>query len=74
MLWGRAGSDFASLELRYQDGRRVPLARKHGYFLHIVRGPGRVRGHRPALVVGRGAGGRVLRRQLLLSFAWAPGP
>lgn len=74
LLWGRAGSDFASLELRYQDGRRVPLARKHGYFLLVVRGPERVRGHRPALLVGRGANGRVLRRQLLLPFAWAPGP
>lgn len=74
LLWGRAGSDFAPLELRYQDGRRVPLARKHGYLLHVVRGPERVRGHRPALLIGRGANGRVLRRQLLLPFAWAPGP
>ena len=74
LLWGRAGSDFVSLALRYQDGRRVPLARKHGYFLHVVRGPERVRGHRPALLVGRGANGRVLRRQLLLPFTWAPGP
>jgi hypothetical protein len=72
LLWGRIGSDVGSLELRYQDGRRVPLARSDGYFLHVVRGPERVRGHRPALLVGRGPSGRVLRKELLLMFAWAP--
>jgi hypothetical protein len=69
VLWGRAGPSFASLQLRYQDGRRVPLARRNGFFLHVVRGPQRVRGHRPPLLLGVGADGRPLR--MLLRFAWA---
>jgi len=71
VLWGRAGPRLASLELRYQDGRRVRLARRHGFFLHVVRGDDRVRGHRPALLVGRDANGRTRQKKFLQTFAWA---
>lgn len=74
VLWGRAGPRYSALELRYQDGRRVALERRRGFFLHVVRDGDRARGHRPALLVGRDASGRVRQKELLLTFAWAPQP
>lgn len=71
VLWGRAGSTFPSLQLRYQGGRRAPISRRGDFFLHVVRGPERVSGHRPASLVAVGPSGRVLRKELLLAFAWA---
>jgi hypothetical protein len=71
ILWGQAGSRFASLELRLQDGRRQSLAIRKGFFLYVVPGVERVRGRRPAVLIGRAPGGRALRKELLLSFAWA---
>jgi hypothetical protein len=71
LLWGRVGQGYPRLGLRFQDGRRLRLPRTGSYFLYVVRGRDRVRGHRPASVVARGASGRVLRKELLLTFTWA---
>jgi hypothetical protein len=72
VLWGRAGPRFASLALRLQGGRSQPLARRQGFFLYVIPDDERVRGRRPAVLTGRSPGGRALRRELLLTFAWAP--
>jgi hypothetical protein len=73
VLWRRAGPRFASLELRFQDGERRALARAgRGFFLYVVPGAHRVRGRRPAVLTGRARGGKRLRKELLLTFAWAP--
>jgi hypothetical protein len=71
VLWGRVGRDYARLGLRFQDGRRLRLTRTSSYFLYVVRGRERARGHRPASVVARDASGKVVRKTLLLTFTWA---
>jgi hypothetical protein len=37
----------------------------------VVPGTERVRGRRPAVLTGRARDGRALRKEVLLSFAWA---
>jgi hypothetical protein len=71
VLWGHVGSDFASLELRFQDSRRLSLQERRGLFLYVVPRSERARGHRPAILLGRDRRGKVLRKQLLLTYVWA---
>jgi len=71
VVWGRIGSDYPRLGLRFQDGRRRQLARTGSYYLYVVSGRDRARGHRPASVVARDASGRIVKKELLLTFTWA---
>jgi hypothetical protein len=71
VLWGHVGSDFANVELRFQDGRRLRLHKRRGLFLYVVPRSKRARGHRPAILLGRDRRGKVLRKELLLTYVWA---
>lgn len=71
VLWGRVGSNFSTLELRFQDGRHLRLQKRRGLFLYVVPRSERARGHRPAILLGRDRRGRVRRKELLLTYVWA---
>lgn len=70
VLWGRVGSDYRRLDLRFQDGRTRRLQLRRGFFLYVVPRGERQPGRRPALLLGRGS--QVRRKELLIPFLWAP--
>jgi hypothetical protein len=65
LLWGHAGSDVASLDVRFQDGTTTRLPRTDSVFFHVFPKQRWVVGHRPAWLVARGRDGRALRVRLI---------
>ncbi|MDX6439556.1 MAG: hypothetical protein QOF45_2139 [Gaiellaceae bacterium] len=70
LLVGPVGSDIASLELRYQDGRRADVSLHDGWVLYEVEPRDYVTGRRPTVLLGRDANGREVAS---LRLPW-PGP
>lgn len=65
LLWGHAGADVASLEVRFQDGTMTRLPLTDGVFLHVFPKQRWSAGHRPAWLVARGDDGSTLRERLV---------
>jgi hypothetical protein len=58
LLVGPAGSDIATLELRYQDGRVTPIPVNDGWALYEIARSDYAAGRRPEILVGRDTTGR----------------
>jgi hypothetical protein len=71
LLWGHAGSDVASLKVRFQDGTATRLTLTDGVFFHVFPKQRWVVGHRPAWLIARGSDGRVLRIRLITNSRFA---
>ncbi len=71
LLWGHAGSDVASLTVRFQDGTATRLPRTDGVFFHVFPKQRWIVGHRPAWLVARGSDGHVLRVRLITNSKFA---
>lgn len=65
LLVGPVGSDIASLELRYEDGRVAPVTLTDGWALYEVDRADYAQGRRPEVLVGRDASGRAVASQRL---------
>jgi hypothetical protein len=65
LLWGSVGRLISSLELRFEDGTKIPISLHHGWALYQVNPRNFVRGHRPVELVGRNRSGRVIDRRHL---------
>jgi hypothetical protein len=60
LLVGPVGSDIASLQLRYEDGRVVAVPLHEGWALYEVERADYAEGRRPEVLVGRDAAGRAV--------------
>ena len=60
LLWGSVGRLISSLELRFEDGTKIPIPLHHGWALYQVNPRNFVRGHRPIALIGRNRSGRVV--------------
>lgn len=65
LIWGHAGSDVASLRVRFQDGTMARLPLTDGVFFHVFPKQRWRAGHRPAMLIGREKPGRTVRVRLI---------
>jgi hypothetical protein len=65
LLVGPVGSDVASLELRYEDGRVAPVPLNEGWALFEVEPGDYVQGRRPETLIGRDASGQEVATERL---------
>lgn len=65
LLWGHAGTDVASLMVRYHDGTTTRLPLTNGVFFRVLPNQSWRVGHRPEWVIARGKDGSTLRVQLV---------
>lgn len=65
LLVGPVGSDVATLELRYENGRVAPVPLRDGWVLFEVDRANYVQGRRPESLVARSASGRVIAAERL---------
>lgn len=65
LLVGPVGSDIATLELRYQNGRTATLPLSDGWALFEVESADYVQGRRPEILIGRDVSGRKIASERL---------
>lgn len=63
LLSGFVGPQVASLQLRFEDGKRVDVALKRGYFLYEIPRGNWTAGHRPTVLLARTGAGAVIARK-----------
>lgn len=64
LLWGIVGTDVASVDLRFQDGRTTSIPLTGRFFFYVVPRQRFVGGYRHTRLIGHERSGRTLRDQL----------
>lgn len=68
LLWGIVGTDVASVDLRFQDGRTTSIPLTSRVFLYVIPKQRSVGGYRRTWLIGRERSGRTLRDRLEFSL------
>jgi hypothetical protein len=71
VLWGQVGTSVAKLFVRFQDGSEITLPVSEGVFLYPIPSSQWEIGRRPAFLIARDSGGRILRKRLLVEYTLA---
>ena len=71
VLWGQVGTSVAKLSVRFQDGSETTLPLSELVFLYPIPRSRWEMGRRPAFLIARATGGRILRKRPLFEYTLA---